>query len=317
MIISEEYIWFRLFKTPGIGPKKLVSIAEILDTEKLALEVILSNNNVLYYKYPEIVDILKNITKFENSEIIINEYEQLKNDKIDIIYPGCNYYPIDLLTYSKNFNISPILFSKGLKSVLNGDSIAIIGSRNTSIKGANIARSIAYNLSTEGTNIISGYAKGIDSEAHIGALEAGGTTTMVLSYGINELIKKKDFVEIDWDRDILAISQFDPNAKWKAYYAMIRNKLVCALSRAVIVIESGPEKDSAGKMSGTYNAAMAAIEMNIPLFVVDPNIFDKCPEGSQELIRKGGIRFNPKDEISIIIDNIKMTNSSPAQISLL
>ena len=94
---------------------------------------------------------------------------------------------------------------------------------------------------------------------------------MVLPYGIKELRQKSAFSEFDWQRDVLAVSQFDPDVKWLARNAMARNKLVCALSKAVVVIESGPEKDSQGKMSGTFNTAQTALSMNLPLFVLNPN----------------------------------------------
>ena len=137
-------------------------------------------------------------------------------------------------------------------------------------------------------NVVSGYAKGIDSAAHLGALTAEGTTTLVLPYGIKELRQKTAFREFDWKRDVLAVSQFNPDARWLARNAMARNKLVCALSKAVIVIASGPERDARGKMSGTFNTAKTALGMNVPLFVFDPVCFDKPPQGNAELIAMDG-----------------------------
>lgn len=69
---------------------------------------------------------------------------------------------------------------------------------------------------------------------------------------------------------------------------MIRNKLVCALSKAVVVIESGPERDERGKMSGTFNAAKTALKMDRPLFVLDSSYLDNPSRGNAELIALGG-----------------------------
>ena len=74
---------------------------------------------------------------------------------------------------------------------------------------------------------------------------------------------------------------------------MVRNKLVCALSKAVVVIESGPKKDSQGKMSGTFNTARTALDMKRPLFVLDPKYFDNPPKGNEDLITLGGKHFDP------------------------
>ena len=76
---------------------------------------------------------------------------------------------------------------------------------------------------------------------------------------------------------------------------MARNKLVCALSKAVVVIESGPERDAQGKMSGTFNAAKTALSMGLPLFVLTPDCLDNAPEGNAALIALGGYSLNPTD----------------------
>ena len=83
---------------------------------------------------------------------------------------------------------------------------------------------------------------------------------------------------------MLAISQFSPETKWLARNAMARNKLICALSKAVVVIESGAERDGKGKMSGTFDTGKTAIKMKLPLFVADPEYFNEPPKGNADLI---------------------------------
>ena len=85
---------------------------------------------------------------------------------------------------------------------------------------------------------------------------------------------------------------------------MTRNKLVCALSKAVVVIESGPEKDSQGKMSGTFNTAQTALSMNLPLFVLNPKCFDNPPKGNADLIDLGGECFDPDGGAEAIVKSI-------------
>ena len=188
--------------------------------------------------------------------------------------------------------ISPILFVKGKRKYLNLDSVAVVGARQVSNKGSDITRKLASDLAQAGINVVSGYAQGVDSAAHLGALEAEGTTTIALPYGIKELRRKKAFKEFNWERYVLAVSQFDPSVKWLARNAIGRNKLVCALSKAVVVIESGPERDEHGKMSGTFNTAKTALDMGIPLFVLDPSYLDNPPKGNISLIALGGIRLD-------------------------
>lgn len=281
MQLTNDYFWFRLFKAPGIGPKLLKSIAKILDRQKLEPEMLPRKYSELSAEVPELAKILKDKLR-KDIVNISEEYERLKELEVEIIYPGHSDFPLHLL------ETSPILFTKGQRKFLKSNSVAIAGSRNVSSQGIRFARKLAGDLSREEINIVSGYAKGVDSEAHFGALEAEGTTTIVLPYGIKELHQKKAFKEFDWKRDVLVVSQFDPSAKWFAHNAMIRNKLVCALSKAVVVIESGPERDAQGKMSGTFNTAKTALKMNLPLFVLDPSCLDNPQLGNNALIELGG-----------------------------
>ena len=184
------------------------------------------------------------------------------------------------------------------------DSITIVGARDVSDKGTRITRKLSGDLAGAGINIVSGYAKGVDAEAHLGALAAGGTTTVVLSNGIKQLRQKSAFKKFNWDRDVLTVSQFDPDTKWSAWNSIERNQLVCALSKAVVVIESGPERGTQGKMSGTFITAKTALDLNLPLFVVNPNCLDNPPAGNTALIALGGYSFDPVDGVAKIVEHI-------------
>lgn len=301
MNINRDYFWFRLFKTRGIGPKLLTSIAKILETQQLDPEMLPRNQNELSAQFPRLAKILNGKIREEDREKVLEEYDQLKNLGVEIIYPGHSDFPPKLL------EISPVLFVKGQRKYLTTDSVAIVGSRNVSDKGISVTRKLACDLALAGINVVSGYAKGVDSVAHLGALEAEGTTTIVLPYGIKELHRKKAFKQFNWKQDVLAVSQFDPNVKWLARNAMIRNKLVCALSKAVVVIESGPEKDEQGKMSGTFNTAKMALDMGLPLFVLDPSYFDNPPRGNTELIAAlGGNCLDPVNGAEQIVECISV-----------
>ena len=307
MRINRDYFWFRLFKTRGIGPKLLVSVAEILEAENLNPEMLPSSQSDLSVQFPKLAKIINGKIRAEDREKVTTAYEQLKKEKIDILHPGHPNFPPHIR------EISPILFVKGQQKRLLSDSVAIVGARNVSDKGIRIARKLAGDLALEGINVVSGYAKGVDSEAHLGALEAEGTTTLVLPNGINQLRQKNAFKKFNWDRDVLTVSQFDPDTKWQAWNAMARNQLVCALSKAVIVIESGPERDAQGKMSGTFNTAKTALDLNLPLVVVNPSCLDNAPKGNADLIALGGYSLNPTNGAKEIVERIfvKTVESDP------
>ena len=308
MNIERDYSWFQLFKARGIGPKSLISIAKILEKEDCHPEMLLRSQSDLSTQFPELSKILNGKIRAEDSDKAYTEYEQLKTQGIEFIYPRHPDFPPPLL------EIAPMLFIKGQRKLLTSDGVAIVGSRNVSDTGIRVARKLAAELANAGLNVVSGYAKGVDSTAHLGALAAEGTTTIVLPYGIKELRQKSVFSEFDWQRDVLAVSQFDPGVKWLARNAMARNKLVCALSKAAVVIESGPERDSQGKMSGTFNTAQTALSMNLPLFVLDSRCFDNPPKGNEDLIDLGGEILDPADGAETIVKRIAVAKTEPPPV---
>ena len=295
MSIDNSYFWFWLFKTRGIGPKLLSSIAKILEAENLTPEMLPRSQSDLLAQFPELAKILKGKIREEDREKVYAAYEQLKDHGVNIIYPGHPDFPPHLL------EIAPVLFVKGARKRLMSDSVTIVGARDVSDTGVRITRNLAGELVGKGINIVSGYAAGVDLEAHLGALEAGGTTTIVLSDGIKQLRQKSAFKKFNWDRDVLVVSQFDPDTEWSAWNSLVRNQFVCALSKAVVVIESGPERDTQGKISGTFITAKAALDLNLPLFVVNPSCFENPPKGNADLIELGGYSLNPVNGVREIV----------------
>ena len=305
-----DFLWYKLFSTEGFGPKSISIVYNTIHNLGIPLEEIFVMSESEFEKtFPELGKGRLRKATFEaiqklNEEKIYQEYQELRNNGIKIIYPGCQLYPVKLLELTR-YGVPPILFCKGQLSLLNSEGVAIVGSRNASEEGIKIAKKFASELVMLGKNVISGYAKGIDTSAHLGALEKDGTTTIVLSYGIMEFSKKKIFKNVRWEGNTLIVSQFRLREKWSARNAMIRNKLVCALSEAVIVIESGGKENGSRKMSGTFNAGYTALKTKVPLFVVNPDSFRNIPIGNKKLIELGGIEIQPDDGISEILKHLE------------
>lgn len=301
MKVKAPYFWMWLCGTPGIGPKKLISIAKIMHEHQRQLETLPLNPTELLSQFPKLANILNGKIHMEDSQRIYTECQKLREAGISILQPSHPDFPRHLL------GISPILFIKGQPRLLTSDGVAVVGARDVSDEGIRAAQTIAAGLAREGINVISGYARGVDSEAHLSALASDGTTTIVLPHGITGLRRKKAFRNFNWERNVLAISQFAPDAKCLARNAMTRNKLICALSKAVVVIESGSERNAEGKMSGTFNTGKTALELNLPLFVVDPEYFVEPPQGNIDLIRMGGHKLNSHNGVRDILRYLKDT----------
>jgi DNA processing protein len=246
------------------------------------------------------------------------EMEKFPGREVTLIHPLHPDFPQRLKVLKETLPLPALLYVRGNIALLDKPGVAIVGKRNANEAALTVAASLASGLAAKGINVVSGYAAGIDTAAHAAALRAGGTTSLVLSEGIHHFQVKaelKDHLQVD---NILVVSQFDPDKKWAAYMAMERNKLVCALADAVMVIVSGPERDANGRMSGSFDAGMAALKMGIPAFAVSPEYFSDKPEGNRRLIARGCRAWEPASGTAAIIASINYSaaKKSPRQKSL-
>ena len=110
----------------------------------------------------------------------------------------------------------------GNVALLDSPGIGFCGSRKASEKGLQTAEECATQVAALGLTVISGNAVGVDAIAHRAALQAGGTTVLVLPEGIDHFRVRRELRPVwDWSR-VLVVSQFEPSAAWKAFRAMNR-----------------------------------------------------------------------------------------------
>jgi DNA protecting protein DprA len=202
----------------------------------------------------------------------------------------------------------PILFAAGNLSLLARQTVSFCGSRKSSEFGLTVTKNLATGIATSGINVVSGYAAGVDFAAHGSALEAGGVTTFVLAEGILHFRPKRDIAELITEENSLVLSEFLPDTKWAVHQAMQRNRTVCALSKAVILIESGLD-------GGTFNAGETARSLGIPLFVIDFDSLPESAEGNRHFLACGamGLRPHPSGNVDIgpVLDVMKEAVTSP------
>ena len=311
-----EYSWFSLSSTPGFGTKSINYIFSNLQQRGMSISDLFDLN------LSQLADLLPEIGKGRFSraslsalnqldeEKLYSLFEKLKSENVHLITLDDERYPKSVLENMRE-TAPPILYCRGYLPLLNTRGVSIVGSRDVDDFTVLLTKSIASKLAESGLNVTSGYAKGVDTSAHLGALAAGGTTTMILSFGVDHIAIKKEMRALDWEKNSLFITQFAPFEKFSGPNAMIRNKLVCAMSKAIVVMASGPEKDSQGKMSGTFDAAKAALKMNIPVFVLSPDILKPTPQGNIDLVKIGAIPFaDGSDIVKYLEDHPENENAS-------
>ncbi len=160
-------------------------------------------------------------------------------------------------------------------------AVAIVGARACSGYGAAVARSLGRDLAAAGLVVVSGLARGVDAEAHRGALEAGGTTVAVLGCGID-----RDYpaAHAELARRVaesgLIVSEYAPGVEPAPWRFPARNRIVAGLSGATVVVE-------ARERSGALITADLALEEGREVFAVPGEITSSLSAGANALLRLG------------------------------
>ena len=175
-----------------------------------------------------------------------------------------------------------VLYVRGrLPDLNNAPCITVVGPREASPYGTDVARQIAWQLSSAGTIVVSGMAKGIDSAAHRGALLGGTPTVAVFGTAIDVCYPKEN---VQLMRDILQngclISESPPGAVTGRGHFPRRNRIMAGLSLGTVVAEA-PAK------SGSLITAEFAAEQGRDVFAVPGSIRAKDSEGANKLIQSG------------------------------
>jgi DNA processing protein len=174
-----------------------------------------------------------------------------------------------------------VLYVKGQLLAKDKNSIAMVGSRMTTHYGLEIARRLAYQLSYLGVTVVSGGARGIDSAAHQGALNAKGRTITVLGTGINLVWppENKELYERIAENGAL-VTQFPFNSPGTKQSFPIRNRLVAGMTLGTVVVE-------ANLTSGALITANFANEYGRQVFAVPGRIDSPRSKGCHNLIKNG------------------------------
>jgi len=174
-----------------------------------------------------------------------------------------------------------VLFIRGNVDLLALPKIAIVGSRNASVSGREIAHQLAGQLTTNFV-ITSGLALGIDAQAHLGALHQQGYTIAVVATGLDSIYpsRHKSLQKDIITNDGLIISEFAPGVAPKAGHFPKRNRLISGLSVGVLVVE-------ASLKSGSLITARCALEQGREVFAVPSSIYNTQAKGCHWLIKQG------------------------------
>jgi DNA processing protein len=188
-------------------------------------------------------------------------------------------------------NPPPLLFTRGSLSDADRRAVAIVGSRRPSLAGTRLAGELGHGLAGLGFTIVSGLARGIDTAAHRGALEAGGRTIAVLGSGIDVVYPAENAGLADRIAASGAlISELAPGSQPLRPHFPRRNRLISGLALGTVVVE-------AGEKSGALITAGFALDQNRTVFAVPGSPGEARSRGANRLLKEGAKLVETVDDV--------------------
>ena len=285
MNLTESQAFLVLNALPNIGPVSLRRLLDEFGDDPLA--VLGATASALERVKGVGPTISGSVTAWADRVDLQREEQRLTHAKAHFVACRDDNYPALL----RELYDPPIgLYQKG-DYTFKRPAIAMVGSRKTTLYGQKVARTLARELTHAGFCIVSGLARGIDTAAHEGSVEAGGPTVGVLGTGMDIIYPPEN---LDLYRQVKAhgavISEFPFGRRADRQSFAMRNRIVAGMSVAVIVVES----DKAG---GSMITARFAGEQGRQLFAVPGRIDQPTSAGCHQLIRDGASLVTCVDDV--------------------
>lgn len=267
--------WLRLSRAEGIGPRTFQGLINRFGGAASALEnlPLLAKSRGRHVRIPSIADI---------------EAEMRQADRcgVRLLASGEADYPAQLLEID---GPPPILAVRGNLELLHMRAVAIVGARNASASGRKMAARLAAGLAEAGYVVVSGLARGIDTDAHRASLEGG--TVAVLAGGLDRPYPPENaaLYEEIVERGA-AISEMPLGLSPRGRDFPRRNRLISGLSQGVVVVE-------AARRSGSLITARMANEQGREVFALPGSPLDPRCEGTNDLLREGASIVTAVDDI--------------------
>lgn len=273
--VTRTLQWLALSLTPGVGAgrgrrlvESLGGIDGVFAASLTALEAAGLPSGAA-----------QSIALGKSLELAATELDHAKELGARVIVPGDAEYPRRLLEI---YDPPLVLYLKGNTEVIDKPGIAIVGTRHPTPYGMGVAERLACDLAARGLVVFSGMARGIDTAAHRGALNAHGPTVAIWGTGIDEVYPKENRKIAD---QILAsggaiLTEFPLGTFPAPQNFPIRNRIISGIAIGVLVIE-------AGEFSGTRVTARCALEQGREVFAVPGNVTNKLSWGPNTLIKQG------------------------------
>lgn len=272
---EERLAWLALKLTTGIGPKTILRAVEQIGSAARVLSLPLTKLESLRMPAGAMQEILDGRSRAA-AEL---EHKRTLDGGGNYITPIDPDYPPRLMEI---FDPPAVLWYRGDAALLRRPGMAIVGTRHPTPYGSGIAQMLSRDLAMRGMLILSGMARGIDTYAHKGALEAGGKTVAVWGTGIDVIYPKenKRLAELILEGGGTILSEYPMGTFPAPQNFPVRNRILSGMSVGVLVVE-------ASENSGTRITARCAVEQNREVFAIPGNVTNKGSWTPNTLIKQG------------------------------
>lgn len=286
--------WLRLLETPGVGGE---TARRLLAAFGLPEQVFAQSAASLERVVPAAVArALRGAPEAPLLDLIARTREWLSEPQHHLLALGDTDYPPLLL---QTADPPPLLYARGRLELLHSQhALAIVGSRNPSAQGGRDAHDFARALSAAGVTIVSGMARGVDGQAHLGALQAAqddadgaGSTIAVLGTGCDRVYPAahRELAHRIAEHGLL-LSEFPLGTAPARGNFPRRNRIISGLSRGVLVTEAAVH-------SGSLITARLAAEQGREVFAIPGSIHNPMSRGCHRLLRDGAKLVECVDDV--------------------
>lgn len=292
--MNKDFYWYWLNNISGVGRVTIRKLLEEFETPE----------NIYFSSEKDVFTLLqrenqkKNFSLSKDEDRIQKEMKKLEEKKITFVNPDSACYPKRLKTIPD----PPYgLYLKGNFPSEKDKSVAIIGARNGTRYGREMARYFGRELSKCGISVVSGLARGIDGMAHAGALEGNGFTLGVLGGGIDRVYPEENyklFMQMEECGGIVSESNIGVPPASGLFPQ--RNRLIAGFSDGILVIE-------AMEKSGTFITVDQGLEQGKEIFALPGRILDCKSMGRNNLIKFGAHMVT---EVSDILEILQLDSKN-------
>ena len=267
--------WLALALTPGMGPTRCARAVKRLGAAERLFAASLTEL--------EGVGLPAEAAQFcfdgRARAAAMGEAERIVEQQASFLTPEDEAYPGRLLEI---YDPPPVLWVRGNAAQLSRPGIAVVGTRQPTPYGSGMAEMLSRDLARRGMVVMSGMARGVDTCAHKGALEAGGATVAVWGTGIDVIYPKenKKLAEQIVAQGGAIVSEFPLGTFPAPQNFPIRNRTLSGMSVCVLVVEGG-------EYSGTRITARCALDQGRDVYAVPGNATNKNAWGPNTLIKQG------------------------------